>query len=115
MPSVLQKGGDPVQATSCDVLTTGANDERLCFHIYESLDNGGYRCGANRTLNTSAAYEKLFFMSDADGDGVGDTRDAYPLDPSRSVQVHEIPTLPLFGLLTLAGLLGLFGLRKLRQ
>ena len=54
-------------------------------------------------------------MSDADGDGVGDTRDAYPLDPSRSVQVNEIPTLPLFGLLTLAGLLGLFGLRKLRQ
>ena len=67
------------------------------------------------TLNNSAAYEKLFFMSDADGDGVGDTRDAYPLDPSRSVQVNEIPTLPLFGLLTLAGLLGLFGLRKLRQ
>ena len=69
------------------------------------------------SLNNSAAYEKLFFMSDADGDGVGDTRDAYPLDPSRSVvqQANEIPTLPLFGLLTLAGLLGLFGLRKLRQ
>ena len=111
------KGGDPVQANSCDVLTTGANDERLCFHIYESVDNGGYRCGANDSLNNSAAYEKLFFMSDADGDGVGDTRDAYPLDPSRSVvqQANEIPTLPLFGLLTLAGLLGLFGLRKLRQ
>ena len=110
------KGGDSVDNNSCDTSTAGANDERLCFHIYESLDNGGFRCGANDSLNASAAYEKLFFMSDADGDLVADSLDYYPQDASRSVKtIVPVPTLPIFGLLALAGLLGLFGLRKLRQ
>ena len=53
---------------------------------------------------------------DTDGDGVGDNADAYPNDPTRSALVAvPVPALPLLGLFMLAGLLGLFGLRKLRQ
>ena len=107
------KGGESISANSCDTLTSGANDERLCFHMYETLDIGGYRCGADRDLNSSGAFERLYLMSDADGDGVADSRDAYPTDASRFATVT--PTLPLFGLLALVGLLGLFGSRKLRQ
>ena len=107
------KGGDSVRAISCDTLSDGANDERLCFHMFETADQGGYRCGATQDLNTSGAFERLYLMSDADGDGVADSRDAYPSDASRSAVVT--PTLPLFGLLALVGLLGLFGSRKLRQ
>ena len=107
------KGGDSVDNNSCDTSTAGANDERLCFHMYETLDGGGYRCGADRNLNSSGAFERLYLMSDADGDGVADSRDAYPTDASRFAVVT--PTLPLFGLLALVGLLGLFGSRKLRQ
>ena len=110
------KGGDSINANSCDISTSGANDERLCFHMYETEDFGGYRCGADRDLNSSGAFERLYLMSDADGDLVADSLDYYPQDASRSVKtIVPVPTLPIFGLLALAGLLGLFGLRKLRQ
>ena len=49
---------------------------------------------------------------DSDGDGVIDTRDAYPNDPTQSVM--PVPATPAFGLLLLAGLLGLLGVRRLR-
>ena len=111
------KGGDNVTLTSCDVNTTGTNTQRLCFHLEPDVDiGGGYRCGADTSLNTSGAVERLFLMSDADGDLVADSLDYYPQDASRSVRpIVPVPTLPIFGLLALAGLLGLFGLRKLRQ
>ncbi len=49
---------------------------------------------------------------DSDGDGVIDTQDAYPNDPTRSVM--PVPTTPALGLLLLAGMLGLLGVRRLR-
>tara|TARA_B100001059_G_scaffold34058_1_gene27311 strand:- start:2 stop:757 length:756 start_codon:yes stop_codon:yes gene_type:complete len=51
-------------------------------------------------------------LPDADGDGVPDTRDAYPNDPTRSAL--EVPAVPAFGLLLMAGLLGLIGLRRFK-
>jgi hypothetical protein len=108
-------GGDDVTLGSCDTNNTGTASQRLCFHLYKDIDNGGYRCGTY-TSNSQTTYQKLFFMSDADGDLVADSLDYYPQDASRSVKpIVPVPTLPIFGLLALAGLLGLFGLRKLRQ
>ena len=48
---------------------------------------------------------------DSDGDGVYDTEDAYPNDPSK--WAAPVPGMPAMLLLLLAGLLGLLGLRRL--
>ena len=50
--------------------------------------------------------------TDSDGDGVGDNRDAYPNDPTRSV--ITVPVMPALGLLLLVGLLGLLGIRRFK-
>ena len=69
---------------------------------------------AKATFNgtTFSDYSIKHGVADTDGDGVPDTRDAYPNDPTRSVM--SVPATPAFGLLLLAGLLGLLGVRRLR-
>lgn len=90
------RAGDSVSLNSCDTDGSGAVDERLCFHITPSDSSyGGYRCGTDVGLNSSTAYERLFFQTG-------------------SAEPAQVPAVPLAGLLVLGGLLGLFGLRKLR-
>ena len=70
-------------------------------------------------VDFSASKRLVYYMlagigwQDTDGDGIPDTRDPYPNDPTNSPT--PVPTLPLFGFGILVSLLGLFGLRKLRQ
>jgi hypothetical protein len=57
------QAGDAVQKFSCDVLTSGANDKRTCWHTSAGNINGGYRCGVNTGLNGSGAYERVIFQA----------------------------------------------------
>jgi hypothetical protein len=50
--------GDSVNKNNCDVDTSGANDERLCWHLN---DDGGYRCGVTRGLNGSEDFERIVY------------------------------------------------------
>lgn len=48
--------------------------------------------------------------TDSDGDGVGDNRDEYPNDPTK--WALAVPVMPWLALLLMAGLLGLIGARR---
>lgn len=80
------RAGDSVIKDECDVDTTGANDERLCWHADAG---GGWRCGATQGLNGSEEFERVVYT-------------AAFADP--------IPTLSEWGLIAMAGILGLIGL-----
>ena len=60
------RAGDSVQKNNCDVDESGANDERLCWHLQE--DTGGYRCGVMQDLNQfdegSEDYERIVYMAE---------------------------------------------------
>ena len=59
------RDGDIVNKNNCDVESSGADDERLCWHLNPgSYDSGGYRCGTTQDLNGSDAYERIVYMSD---------------------------------------------------
>lgn len=51
--------GDVVNKGSCDFDTTGANDQRLCWHTGGGNITGGYRCGINDNLNGDATWERV--------------------------------------------------------
>ncbi|MFT4518033.1 MAG: hypothetical protein ACI9JM_000410 [Halioglobus sp.] len=53
--------GDSVNRGNCDTDFSGANEERLCWHLNPS--NGGYRCGATENLNSSTAWEYVVYTS----------------------------------------------------
>lgn len=53
------RAGDSVFKTQCDIDTSGANDERLCWHLTGS---GGYRCGVTQGLNDSVDFERIVYM-----------------------------------------------------
>ncbi len=57
------RAGDSVDKNNCDIDDTGANDERLCWHLNPGTGNGGYRCGATENLNSSIAYERIVYMA----------------------------------------------------
>lgn len=82
--------GDTVQKENCDTNISGANNERLCWHLN---DSGGYRCGAVLELNDSITYERI----------------VYSPGPS------SIPTLSEWGLISMAGILGLAGFLAARR
>lgn len=84
------KAGDSVFKDNCDTDDSGANDERLCWH----LDGGGYRCGETTGLNDSSSFERIVYTANGTLPG--------PSNP--------IPTLSEWGLITMAGALGIIGL-----
>jgi hypothetical protein len=86
------RAGDSVNKNNCDTLESGANDERLCWHLL--IGEGGYRCGVTEDLNESTAFERIVYT------------------PAVS---RPIPTLSQWGLIAMAGILGLAGLLIARR
>ena len=84
------KAGDSVFKTNCDTDSSGANDERLCWH----LNTGGYRCGVTEGLNSSSSFERI----------------VYTANGTLPIPSNPIPTLSEWGLITMAGALGIIGL-----
>lgn len=80
------KAGDSVVKNNCDTAKSGANDERLCWHLN---DDGGYRCGVATGLNDSEDFERIVY-----------TANRAP---------NPIPTLSEWGMIGAAGGLGLIG------
>lgn len=89
------RAGDSVVKDNCDTDTSGANDERLCWH----LDGGGYRCGVTEDLNSSSSFERIVYSASG----------SLPL-PS-----NPIPTLSQWGLIAMAGVLGIIALIAARR
>lgn len=87
------RAGDSVLKRNCDVLNSGANDERLCWHVTRE---GGFRCGATEFLNSSESWERIVYMAE--------------LPPPA-----PIPTLSEWGLITMAGILGIIGFMVIRR
>lgn len=50
------RAGDSVVKNNCDTDTSGANDERLCWHLN---DVGGFRCGATESFDDS--FERIVY------------------------------------------------------
>ena len=92
------RAGDSVFKSNCDVEDTGANDQRLCWHLN---DFGGYRCGSVEDLNESNSYERVVYVPS----------DLPPPPPS----VTTVPTLSEWGLIAMAGLIGITGLLVMRR
>jgi len=93
--------GDAVTKSNCDVNLSGANNERLCWHLNPGSGGaGGYRCGSNEDLNDSTAWERLVFQAGA-----------APVAASPT----PIPTTGLYGLIGTMVLLGLAASWKLRR
>ena len=51
--------GDSVHKVTCDDDTSGANDERLCWHLG---DAGGFRCGATEGID-SDSFERIVYTA----------------------------------------------------
>jgi hypothetical protein len=92
------RAGDSVDKDECDVDTSGANDERLCWHI--NINEGGYRCGVIEEQNESTAFERIVYMAEAT---------PTPVTPS------SIPTISEWGLIATAGILGIVGFIAVRR
>lgn len=88
------RAGDSVEKNNCDIDTSGANDERLCWHLQDDI--GGYRCGATEDLNSSNEYERIVYVPG-------------------TIAARPIPTLSEWGLIAMAGILGLVGLIAIRK
>ena len=86
------RAGDTVSKNNCDTDNSGANDERLCWHLN---DDGGYRCGAVVDLNGSTAFQRVVFQP--------------------AVRTSSIPTLSEWGLMAMAGVLAAAGLLFMRR
>jgi len=89
------RAGDSVAKNNCDIDNSGANDERLCWHLQDTV--GGYRCGATEDLNrgeVAASWERIVYM---------------PSAPS------SVPTLSEWGLIAMAGILGIVGFMVIRR
>jgi len=91
------RAGDSVDKNNCDTDTSGANDERLCWHLQE--DTGGYRCGVMQDLNEgdegSENYERIVYMAE-------------PVSA-------QVPTLSEWGLIAMASILGIVGFMVIRR
>ncbi|MGH7851529.1 MAG: IPTL-CTERM sorting domain-containing protein [Thermodesulfobacteriota bacterium] len=89
------RAGDSVEKDNCDTDTSGANDERLCWH----LDGGGFRCGVTTFLNSSTDFERI----------------VYSANGSLPIPTNPIPTLSEWGLIAMAGVLGIIALIAARR
>jgi len=87
------RAGDSVEKDNCDTDDSGANDERLCWHIQD----GGYRCGVTEDLNESESFERIVYMAE-------------PPPP-----VAMVPTLSEWGLIAMAGILGIVGFMVMKR
>jgi hypothetical protein len=87
------RAGDSVQKSNCDVDTSGANDERLCWHLLPD-ENGGFRCRATEGLNSSVDFERIVYQASLS---------------------RPIPTLSEWGLIAMAGILGIVGFMVMRR
>ena len=85
------RAGDTVEKDNCDTDGSGANDERLCWHLQGF---GGYRCGATQSLNSSVDFERIVYTNSLS---------------------RPIPTLSEWGLIAMAGVLGVVGLLVMRR
>ena len=94
------RAGDTVNKNNCDVDDTGADNERLCWHLN---DVGGYRCGSVTELNESNSYERVVYVAS----------DLPPPPPPPSAAT--IPTLSEWGLIAMAGFMGIAGLLVMRR
>ena len=92
------RAGDTVSKDNCDTDSSGANNERLCWHLN---DVGGYRCGSVEDLNESNSYERVVFVPS----------DLPPPPPS----VTTVPTLSEWGLTAMAVFMGIAGLLVMRR
>ena len=54
--------GDAINRFVCDNVTVTDNNLRLCWHTGQM--GGGYRCGTNRALNNSVAFERIVYQAD---------------------------------------------------
>ncbi len=95
------RAGDSVEKNNCDTDSSGANNERLCWHLQE--DTGGYRCGIignnEGDLNSgpqAEAYERVVYMVSKE-------------PPA------QVPTLSEWGLIAMAGVLGVVGFMVMRR
>ena len=93
------RAGDTVFKSNCDVDDTGADNERLCWHLN---DAGGYRCGSVDDLNSSNSYERVVYV-------------ASELPPPPPPSVTTVPTLSEWGLIAMAGFMGIAGLLVVRR
>ena len=93
------RAGDTVSKDNCDTDASGANDERLCWHLN---DFGGYRCGSVTDLNDSNSYERVVYMTSE-------------LPPPPPPSVTTVPTLSEWGLIAMAGFMGIAGLLVMRR
>lgn len=84
------KEGDIVFKDNCDTDDSGANDERLCWH----LNTGGYRCGVTTGLNGSSSFERIVYTANGTLPG----------------RLAPIPTLSEWSLITMTVALGIIGL-----
>ena len=56
--------GAAIDRDSCDVEDGSAADQRLCWNTVSGGLDPGYRCGADKDLNTSTTFERLVFHAD---------------------------------------------------
>ena len=87
------RAGDIVLKANCDVDTSGANDERLCWHLLPD-GGGGFRCGATEDLNSSVDFERIVYTNSLS---------------------RPIPTLSEWGLIAMAAILGIVGFIVIRR
>jgi hypothetical protein len=86
------RAGDSVDKDNCDTDDSGANDERLCWH----LGDGGFRCGVTEDLNQSSSFERIVYSANGR-------------------LLSNIPTLSEWGLIAMAGVLGIIALIAVRR
>jgi cysteine-rich repeat protein len=61
--------GDPISRTSCDTVASSIGspgpdpDKRLCWHTGSGNINGGWRCGADDSLNFSTGFERRIYQA----------------------------------------------------
>ncbi|TFG74693.1 MAG: IPTL-CTERM sorting domain-containing protein [Thermodesulfobacteriales bacterium] len=91
------RAGDSVEKNNCDVDSSGANDERLYWHLQDDI--GGYRCGATEDLN--------------DGEEGGDSFERIVYMPG--APTAQVPTLSEWGLIAMASILGIVGFMVIRR
>lgn len=94
------RAGDSVEKNNCDVDSSGADNERLCWHLQG--DVGGYRCGSigneEGDLNygpNAEAYERVVYMA--------------------APTLAQVPTLSEWGLIAMASILGIVGFMVIRR
>lgn len=55
--------GDTIQRSSCD-LAEGNNQFRMCWHTYDGMMSGGFRCGETMWLNSDNDWTRMVFQAD---------------------------------------------------